>query len=487
MKFAYLTLCIIAFAVSNQAYANLLISNYCSQSSDCSPKFKQLVQQAQLSRDTIDINQNTILSNVDLKGLNLSYLSLTSSNNSQINAGTLDFRGVDYVSISDITIDGIDYTQNGFLVALDGALDGVNIKDNVFKNSEGDLLNIGNSRMVTVQNNQFKYSGTTKETYPSGVTKGNGLIVWDSTSGIISSNNFYDIWQVGIFLKEHTTDFTVDSNIINTVQDNGIRIQSDADWYEVADITVNNNTLTNVNIDAIRVNGTRMTITNNIIDGQGRMTVGVKAEGLVNSKIFGNYIKDGASGINLFARYGRLDDITIRDNKVEHTNRAIAVNAEANTGYSMDNLIIHHNEFYNTLSSFGAPAWVVEIFGNASQSNSGISLHSNTITNRQLGDQFEHYVIRLKNLHNPYIGNNYIDGTTPYSFIQAVDLNLADFNGNTFIRRHSGSSSWGAVRVDSSDSMLIRNNRFESVCPSIVSVNGSTYTDQNNIETPKCN
>ena len=471
------------------AQADINFADYCPDPSvDCSSAMQAAASYASTFDHVINMPAETYIINnfepVSPYGLTWNSFKLQGAGKNKTIIKTRNFSAVRIrtISIDGVGFEGIDTAAQGsHLVAFSEATS-LSFTNNKVSNAARTLVSISESSNYTISGNNLSNSGVVRERWPTtGVPNGNGLWVQSSQNGDIRNNAVDNIWQVAVFLGRSgsgiTSGITIDGNVINTVEDNGIRITgghtSDNPGYGIYDITVSNNQLYNVNIDSIRANGDNVNITGNYINSSIG-TNGIKSHSLKNSTISNNTVEYTAAGITLhsWGSSADINNVTIHNNEVRNNTNGITATYTGGAGFS--NVHVTSNRVYdfayNGISFYGNPG----NFGDG-------SIHSNTLSNKNSGDKFNSSAIRAHNLTNLYFGNNYINGNGALAYIDNVKGGVVE---TSYIINQAAQANCkgGVLFTETTNNVTFRNNRFLNIYPGLTDRGTNNTNDLGDID-----
>lgn len=231
------------------------------------------------------------------------------------------------IRMKKICVDGINISTDTTAgsVHFDN-VDDIKIKECEFLNMPKHGVFLNNVTNYRVDKNTLKAIGTAKKV--DTVNIGCAIYVADTVDGWANNNYIEDVWQMGIFIQANTkqsSNVKAMGNTIKKCQDNGIRTQANVsnglNWGDIHNCMIENNTLYDITIDAIRVNGNEQSVKNNKIFGISVISqAGIKSDGGIGHQIEGNQIK--GVGVSIYFRCDGVDalDIKINFNIIKDSN-----------------------------------------------------------------------------------------------------------------------------------------------------------------------
>ena len=277
--------------------------------------------------DYVTVSGNTITDAVNngVVVTNSSYAAITSGNT--ISGGKTGVRlaNSDYADVIGNTISG----QSG--VGTGGYGDGVNVVGS-------DYVQIQNNTISDTSHDGIELESTSHNAAIKGNTltdiSGNGIVVRGNSDNADVQNNSIDNAKNGVTVSGNSANVIVARNTIENTRQNGVVIGADAQ-------RVNNNTLTNINGDAIDVsNSAAVKIYSNTITGAAGE--GIDLNSSDDARVYGNVITDATTnGIS----------VTDSDDVVVGSNNTVTGGQTGLRVENSDRILISGNSFSNQTGS----------------------------------------------------------------------------------------------------------------------------------------
>lgn len=278
------------------------------------------------------------------------------------------------ISIIGLEIDGSSMTDASVATA---ALSFITVTDLIIRDctiSNVPVHAIVMSGVTTfeVSHNFISVTGTAEFKASPPVESGQGISSANLQNGVIVANNIFDCWGASILIfatsGNKTRNLTIANNLIDTSDDNGIRVSSgNADNIEdVSNITITGNTIIDVDGSGIRANGAYISVTGNTIELQDLIESdadathaphGINVWG-VHITVTGNTINDGTgimtAGIKVSTSGDDIGHIILSSNVIDNVGdgQGIIVFRALETE-TMADIIITDNIITNTTTQEG--------------------------------------------------------------------------------------------------------------------------------------
>jgi Right handed beta helix region len=326
--------------------------------------------------------------------------------------------GIKGITIKGLTFDGTNGSSNCGLFIEDATQ--VLVEGLTFKNMPVSAFLLSACTHFEIAQCDFDRIGTDKIRTSSGVTQGCAIVAQNSSYGNIHHNNFYDIWQIPVFVWANDGEclgVSVHHNHIDKVEDNAIRFQPDPqrstgiqDWNAVRGCNASFNTIKNVRIDGVRLSGnSNQAIGNLITNVIGRAITTQGGNDLTVSK---NIIMDCAEGIRMHP------DIV-----------------------SLLRATVEGNEVYNTTGA----ARAIAVIGNGSPTKPGVRIRDCIVVNNKIHDSAG-YGLEITDLSAGTVANNFVRNVAK-SAIYVRDTDRIKLDGNIAKNGNLGGGPYSGIHL----------------------------------------
>ncbi|QIR15101.1 hypothetical protein [Shewanella aestuarii] len=481
---------IFGFLFISHSVFGVNLSSYCTNANlDCSDEFNQAVEDSISRNEVLFVDlPEVIIENAYFYGDSYDGLSITGKDSSfVIKTNGLKFEEVNNLSISNISIEGLDYdigsTEQGSSLVFFGSNHGEESENLSLMNisvskSAADLVSIFNVNNVTVTNSQFEKSGLAlrieDQSSPDDPRPiGSGIGFKNVKNLNFTHNKVSEIKKVGLYFalsdsflgeSKHNlfkNEFDL-QNFERPTERYGL-LGATAIYYDQDErfsiINILHNRINNFKQGAIRANGSNFNITSNYINSSGYTC---KREALkdFNGHKYGvafksHYLKDSVISQNCASRVGsgillesweHIANIKLNDNFIFESISGIAV--ENTTSGTYGSISILNNLVIGTEKSALALR--------TRQTSEDFLVDSNTFSNgdpSRLDKQFDErkfgsgFVV-VKNQKYLTFTNNWIEGEATsinWTHLSLSAIDNSNFSRNGIQSRNKRDSSFGGI------------------------------------------
>jgi len=471
---------------------------------DCSTEFYQALSDASVQDKSIifEGGHQYYIESVNTSAMGLSNIRLLGITKDGvkpiIHTNKLRLAEISDIYINNLAIYGKDNEegdeQQGTTVTFLGSkynstkVSNITVTNSLFENSAEDLLIIWNSDKIRISNNVFRRSGSAMRisailTPGDYRPRGSGVLFHNVSDLTVSENEFYEMKRTGIFL-DATDILNDDIQILNNFIDmisyekptHRYGLKGGAGIYvgnspNFSNITIQGNRILNFKMNAIRLNGSNITVKDNAINYLGtchemdtsivdpNVGIGIKAHYLTNADISGNCFQNTSTAISLES-WSHINSVKIDQNTVYDTTNAIFVTYAYDGTYS--DVTVSKNEIYRT-KTYG----IAFFSKNVSEGN---KIYGNTLVSK--GAPLAGPMIKLHNQHRFYFDNNWVmaqAGSINWNHMILEKVTSSIIKRSTFQSYSGKDSDFGGVfiRDSASSNNLFKDLTFTNLNPGI--------------------